>query len=108
MVQSVVWSSATTSSKCSLVCVKFAVRFAYFRPTRMRYFYGACVSDTPGSRMHAHVDTMKQEGSSLEQLRQERDEARSEAEALKKQVSKLNYRVHHLKQHVQVSVESTL
>lgn len=45
---------------------------------------------------------MNQEGSSVEQLRKERDEARTEAEALKKQVAKLNYRMHHLKQHVSV------
>ncbi|KAI9998130.1 hypothetical protein PInf_002464 [Phytophthora infestans] len=47
-------------------------------------------------------DTMLKEGSSLEQLRKERDEARSERDTLKKQVDKLNYRVHHLKQHVPV------
>jgi chromosome condensin MukBEF ATPase and DNA-binding subunit MukB len=45
---------------------------------------------------------MQKEGSSLEQLRKERDEARSERDVLKKQVDKLNYRVHHLKQHVPV------
>lgn len=43
---------------------------------------------------------MQKEGSSLEQLRKERDEARCERDVLKKQVDKLNYRVHHLKQHV--------
>ncbi|KAK1934132.1 hypothetical protein P3T76_011335 [Phytophthora citrophthora] len=48
------------------------------------------------------TDTMQKEGSSLEQLRKERDEARSERDLLKKQVDKLNYRVHHLKQHVPV------
>lgn len=45
---------------------------------------------------------MTAEGSSLEQLRAERDAARSEAAALKQQVTKLNYRVEHLKQHVRV------
>uniref|UniRef100_K3WDX7 Uncharacterized protein n=1 Tax=Globisporangium ultimum (strain ATCC 200006 / CBS 805.95 / DAOM BR144) TaxID=431595 RepID=K3WDX7_GLOUD len=57
------------------------------------------------ARLRQIRDTMNQEGSSLEQLRKERDDARSEAEALKKQVAKLNYRVQHLKQHVQVNVE---
>jgi cell division protein FtsB len=45
---------------------------------------------------------MQKEGSSVEQLRKERDEARAERDALKKQVDKLNYRVLHLKQHVAV------
>lgn len=49
---------------------------------------------------------MHEEGSSLEQLRKERDEARSEAAALKKQVAKLDYRVQHLKQHVRVDASS--
>ncbi|EGZ24859.1 hypothetical protein PHYSODRAFT_359351, partial [Phytophthora sojae] len=53
-------------------------------------------------KLRAIRDTMQKEGSSLEQLRKERDEARSERDALKKQVDKLNYRVHHLKQHVPV------
>ncbi|GAB9474732.1 hypothetical protein Gpo141_00011850 [Globisporangium polare] len=54
------------------------------------------------ARLRQIRNTMNQEGSSVEQLRKERDEARTEAEALKKQVAKLNYRVHHLKQHVSV------
>ncbi|RLN98372.1 hypothetical protein BBJ28_00019932 [Nothophytophthora sp. Chile5] len=41
-------------------------------------------------------------GSSVEQLRKERNEARSERDALQKQVAKLNYRVGHLKQHMPV------
>ncbi|KAF1781516.1 hypothetical protein GQ600_1334 [Phytophthora cactorum] len=53
-------------------------------------------------KLRAIRDTMLKEGSSLEQLRKERDVARSERDALKKQVDKLNYRVHHLKQHVPV------
>lgn len=48
------------------------------------------------------ADSMHSEGSSLEQLRKERDEARSERDALQKQVDKLNYRVLHLTQHVPV------
>lgn len=48
------------------------------------------------------IDTMKAEGSSVDQLRKERDEARAERDALQKQVAKLNYRVQHLKQHVPV------
>ncbi|KAG7391592.1 hypothetical protein PHYPSEUDO_004094 [Phytophthora pseudosyringae] len=51
-------------------------------------------------KLRAIRDTMQKEGSSLEQLRKERDEARSERDTLKKQVDKLNYRVLHLKQHV--------
>ena len=46
------------------------------------------------------VDTMQKEESCLEQLRQERDDARRERDALQTQVAKLQYRVHHLKQHV--------
>ncbi|RLN93113.1 hypothetical protein BBJ28_00008289 [Nothophytophthora sp. Chile5] len=53
-------------------------------------------------RLRAIRDTMASEGSSVEQLRKERDEARSERDALQKQVAKLNYRVGHLKQHVPV------
>lgn len=53
------------------------------------------------------ADTMNAEGSSLEQLRTERDAARSEAAALRTQVSKLNYRVEHLKQHVRVEEPSS-
>ncbi|KAG1705336.1 hypothetical protein DVH05_004267 [Phytophthora capsici] len=53
-------------------------------------------------KLRAIRDTMQKEGSSLEQLRKERDEARSERDLLQKQVDKLNYRVHHLKQHVPV------
>ncbi|CAI5736350.1 unnamed protein product [Hyaloperonospora brassicae] len=45
-------------------------------------------------------DTMQKEESCLEQLRQERDDARRERDALQTQVAKLQYRVHHLKQHV--------
>ena len=45
---------------------------------------------------------MQKEESSLDQLRKERDDARIERDALQKQVDKLNYRVHHLKQHVPV------
>ncbi|KAE8887441.1 hypothetical protein PF005_g17025 [Phytophthora fragariae] len=52
--------------------------------------------------LRAIRDSMHSEGSSLEQLRKERDEARSERDALKKQVDKLNYRVLHLTQHVPV------
>lgn len=48
------------------------------------------------------TDTMQKEGSSIEQLRKERDEARAERDAFKKQVDKLNYRILHLKQHVPV------
>ncbi|POM65105.1 Hypothetical protein PHPALM_19237, partial [Phytophthora palmivora] len=54
-------------------------------------------------KLRAIRDTMQKEGSSLEQLRKERDEARIERDALKKQVDKLNYRVQHLKQHVPVA-----
>ncbi|CAH0487792.1 hypothetical protein KXD40_000806 [Peronospora effusa] len=53
-------------------------------------------------KLRAIRDSMQKEGSSLEQLRKERDDARIERDALKKQVDKLNYRVHHLKQHVPV------
>ncbi|KAG6579874.1 uncharacterized protein IUM83_11437 [Phytophthora cinnamomi] len=53
-------------------------------------------------KLRAIRDTMQREGSSLEQLRQERDAARSERDALQKQVDKLHYRVQHLKQHVPV------
>ncbi|CEG42723.1 uncharacterized protein PHALS_12975 [Plasmopara halstedii] len=53
-------------------------------------------------KLRAIRDKMFEEGSSLEQLRKERDMARSERDALVKQVDKLNYRVQHLKQHVSV------
>ncbi|RLN56013.1 hypothetical protein BBJ29_007214 [Phytophthora kernoviae] len=53
-------------------------------------------------QLRAIRDTMQKEGSSVEQLRKERDEARNERDVLQKQVDKLNYRVHHLKQHVPV------
>lgn len=53
-------------------------------------------------KLRAIRDTMQKEGSSVEQLKKERDEARQERDALQKQVAKLNYRVHHLKQHVPV------
>ena len=43
---------------------------------------------------------MQKEESCLAQLRQERDDARRERDALQTQVAKLQYRVHHLKQHV--------
>ncbi|DBA02585.1 TPA: hypothetical protein N0F65_011957 [Lagenidium giganteum] len=55
------------------------------------------------ARLRDIRDTMAKEGSSVEQLRKERDEARAERDALQKQVTKLNYRVHHLKQHVTVN-----
>lgn len=45
---------------------------------------------------------MKAEGSSIDQLRKERDAALAERDALQKQVAKLNYRVQHIKQHVPV------
>ncbi|KAL4160854.1 hypothetical protein PRNP1_001412 [Phytophthora ramorum] len=51
-------------------------------------------------KLRAIKDTMEKEGSSLEQLRKERDVARAERDDLHKQVNKLNYRVQHLKQHV--------
>ncbi|TYZ62963.1 hypothetical protein PybrP1_008101 [[Pythium] brassicae (nom. inval.)] len=54
------------------------------------------------ARLRQIRDTMNAEGSSLEQLRAERDAARSEAATLKQQVAKLSYRVEHLKQHVRV------
>ncbi|CAH0482308.1 unnamed protein product [Peronospora belbahrii] len=53
-------------------------------------------------------DTMQKEGSSLERMREERDEARHECSALRKEVEKLNYRVHHLKQHVPVPSSATM
>jgi hypothetical protein len=43
---------------------------------------------------------MNQEGSSLEKIRQEKDQAVQERDELKKQVAKLEYRILHLKQHV--------
>ncbi|CAI5720766.1 unnamed protein product [Peronospora destructor] len=53
-------------------------------------------------KLRAIRDSMQKEGSSLEQLRKERDDARIERDALKNQVDRLSYRVHHLKQHVPV------
>ncbi|KAJ0395529.1 hypothetical protein P43SY_001276 [Pythium insidiosum] len=54
------------------------------------------------ARLRQIRDMMAKEGSSIEQLRKERDEARAERDSLQKQVAKLNYRVHHLKQHVKL------
>ncbi|TDH70957.1 hypothetical protein CCR75_002917 [Bremia lactucae] len=59
-------------------------------------------------KLRAIRETMQKEGSSLEQLRKERDEARSERDALLKQVNKLNYRVQHLKKHVPVPLSADM
>ncbi|KAG2519215.1 hypothetical protein JM18_007628 [Phytophthora kernoviae] len=59
-------------------------------------------------QLRAIRDTMQKEGSSVEQLRKERDEARNERDVLQKQVDKLNYRVHHLKQHVPVPTAANM
>uniref|UniRef100_A0AAV1TZY3 Uncharacterized protein n=1 Tax=Peronospora matthiolae TaxID=2874970 RepID=A0AAV1TZY3_9STRA len=51
-------------------------------------------------KLRAIRDTMQKDDPCLDQVREERDDARRERDALQTQVAKLTYRVHHLKQHV--------